>query len=136
MLIHDLVFPQINITMNPQVLHRVARVKLFYKTNRYGKYSIAVSAVKSWTKSKNNLKIHYLKIYPQLEWKQLWVIPILNHNNNFNQSCKNIYDFNTSQKHSEQLFQLLSTLARFLFTTLFFAIWQQSNDTSYNVITP
>ena len=47
--------------MNPQVLHRVTRVKLFYKTNRYGKYSIAVSAVKSWNKIQKQLKNTLLK---------------------------------------------------------------------------
>ena len=29
-------------------------MKLFYKTNRYGKYSITVSAVESWNKIQNN----------------------------------------------------------------------------------
>ena len=50
--------------------------KLFYKTNRYGKYSITVSAVESWNK-----KICYLKIYPPGKLKQLLVIFILSHIN-------------------------------------------------------
>ena len=29
-------------------------IKLFYKTKRYGKYSITVSAIESWNKIKNN----------------------------------------------------------------------------------
>ena len=29
---------------------------VFYKTNRYGKYSITVSAVESWNKIQNQLK--------------------------------------------------------------------------------
>ena len=41
-------------------------------------------------------------------------------------------DFISSWKHLEQLFQLLITLAKFLFTTLFVVI----NDTSYRVATP
>ena len=46
-LIHDLVFPQTNITIKPQ---SSTQVKLFYKTNRYGKYSITISAIalESW----------------------------------------------------------------------------------------
>ena len=39
-------------------------MKLFYKTNRYGKYLITVSAVESWSKIQKQLKICYLKIYP------------------------------------------------------------------------
>ena len=31
-------------------------MKLFYKTNRYGKYSITVSAVESWNKIQKQLK--------------------------------------------------------------------------------
>ena len=46
-LMHELVFPQTNITMKPHVLHLT---KLFLKTNKYGKYSITVSAVESWNK--------------------------------------------------------------------------------------
>ena len=47
--------------MKPQVLHRVLNLKfyltkLFYKTNRYGKYSITVSAVESWNKIQKQLK--------------------------------------------------------------------------------
>ena len=35
--------------------------KLFYKTNRYGKYSITVSAVESWNKIQKQLKNMLLK---------------------------------------------------------------------------
>ena len=36
-------------------------IKLFYKTNRYGKYSITVSAVESWNKIQKQLKDMLLK---------------------------------------------------------------------------
>ena len=40
-------------------------MKLFYKTNRYGKYSITVSAVESWNKIQKQLKDVLLKqIFP------------------------------------------------------------------------
>ena len=55
--------------------------KLFYKTNKNGKYSTTVSAVESWKKSKNNQKICYLKNYPQRKLKQLLLVFILNHIN-------------------------------------------------------
>ena len=35
--------------------------KLFYKTNRYGKYSITVSAVELWNKIQKQLKYMLLK---------------------------------------------------------------------------
>ena len=41
--------------MKPQVLHGNL-TKLFYKTNRYGKYSVTVSAVESWSKIQKQLK--------------------------------------------------------------------------------
>ena len=56
-------------------------MKLFYKTNRYGKYSITVSAVESWNKIQKQLKNIHLKINPQIKLKQLLVIFILNHIN-------------------------------------------------------
>ena len=56
-------------------------IKLFYKTKRYGKYSITVTAVIRGTKSKNNQKVCYLKFYPPGKLKQLLVIFILNHIN-------------------------------------------------------
>ena len=37
--------------------------KPFYKTNKYGKYLITVSAVELWNKIQKQLKICYLKIY-------------------------------------------------------------------------
>ena len=42
--------------MKTQSLHRDNHKKLFYKTNRYGKYSITVSAVESWNKIEKQLK--------------------------------------------------------------------------------
>ena len=36
-------------------------MKLFYKTDRYGKYSITVSAVESWNKIQKQLKSILLK---------------------------------------------------------------------------
>ena len=42
--------------MKPPVLHRVTSRNFFYKTNRYGKYSIAVSAIESWNKIQKQLK--------------------------------------------------------------------------------
>ena len=38
--------------------------KLFYKTNKYGKYSIIVSAVESWNKIQKQLKDILLKDLP------------------------------------------------------------------------
>ena len=49
---HGLFFPQINIATKPQG----NLIKLFYKTNKYGKYSITVSAVDSWNKIQKQLK--------------------------------------------------------------------------------
>ena len=46
--------------MKPQVLHSNL-TKLFYKTNKYGKYSITVSAVESWNKIQKQLKDMLLK---------------------------------------------------------------------------
>ena len=36
-------------------------MKLFYKANRYGKYSITISAVESWNKIQKQLKKMLLK---------------------------------------------------------------------------
>ena len=36
-------------------------MKVFYKTNRYGKYSITVSAIESWNKIPKQLKNMLLK---------------------------------------------------------------------------
>ena len=58
-------------------------MKLFYKTNRYGKYSITVSAVESWNKIQKQLKNMLLKDLSPIKLKQL-VIFILNH---INDSC-------------------------------------------------
>ena len=58
-------------------------MKLLYKTNGYGKYSITVSAVESWNKIQKQLKNMLLKnkINP-IKLKQLSLIFILNHINN------------------------------------------------------
>ena len=53
--------------------------KRFYKTSRYGKYSITVSAVQSWIKLQKQLKIKDLS---PIKLKQLLVTFILNHINN------------------------------------------------------
>ena len=42
-------------------------MKLFYKTNRYEKYSTTISAVESWNKIQKQLKICYLKTYPPIK---------------------------------------------------------------------
>ena len=68
-------------------------IKRFYKTKRYGKYSITVSAVESWNKIQKQ-KICYLEIYPPIKLKQLSVIFILNHINNSLIMQKIISDFN------------------------------------------
>ena len=47
--------------MKPQVLHMGNLMKLFYKTDRYGKYSITVNAVESWNKIQKQLKSILLK---------------------------------------------------------------------------
>ena len=43
--------------------------KLFYKTNKYGKYSITVSAVESWNKIQKQLKNISLKDLPPSKTK-------------------------------------------------------------------
>ena len=70
-------------------------MKLFYKTNRYGKHSITASAVESWNKIQKQLKKCYLKIYPPIKLKQLSLICILNPiNNSFYHAKKySLYDF-------------------------------------------
>ena len=57
-------------------------IKLFYKTNRYRKYSVTVSVVESWNKTPKQQKICYSKIYRAIKLKQLLTIFILNHINN------------------------------------------------------
>ena len=56
--------------MKPQVLHRVTS-KLFYKTNKYGKYSITVSAVEVWNKIQKQLKNILLKDLPPNKTKNI-----------------------------------------------------------------
>ena len=55
-------------------------MKLFYKTDRYGKYSITVNAVESWNKIQKQLKD--LLLISSIKLKQLSVLFILNHINN------------------------------------------------------
>ena len=58
-------------------------MKLFYKTKRYGKYSITVNAVESWNKIQKQLKDLLLRdLSLNKILKQLTVIFILNHINN------------------------------------------------------
>ena len=56
-------------------------MKVFYKTDRYGKYSITIHAVELWNKIKKQLKSILLKDLP-IKLKQLPLIFILNHINN------------------------------------------------------
>ena len=56
---HGLVFPQINYETSSSAQGNLT--KLFYKTNRYGKYSITISAVESWNKIQKQLKDMLLK---------------------------------------------------------------------------
>ena len=58
---HGLVFPQTNITMKPQVLHRGTSSNFFCQTNRYEKCSITVSVIESWNKIQKQLKSILLK---------------------------------------------------------------------------
>ena len=46
--------------------------RLFYKINRYAKYSITVGAVESWNKIQKQLKDILLRIYPPRKLKQLF----------------------------------------------------------------
>ena len=51
--------------MKPQVLHRVTSQNILMRQNRYGKYSVTVSAVDSWNKIQKQLKKMLLKdLYP------------------------------------------------------------------------
>ena len=57
-------------------------IKLFYKTNRYGKYSITTSAVESWNKIQKQLKNTLLKDLSPNKIKTLVSNVFLNHINN------------------------------------------------------
>ena len=57
-------------------------MKLFFKTNRYGKYSITVTAVESRNKIQKELKNVLLKNLSPVKLKQLPLIFILNPINN------------------------------------------------------
>ena len=75
-------------------------MKLFYKTNRYGKYSITVSAVESWNKIQKQ-KICYLEIYPPIKLKQLSVIFIFK---SYIDHAKIISDFKACVCYCHQIF--------------------------------
>ena len=57
-------------------------MKLFYKTNRYGKYSVTISAVESWNKIQKQLKNMLFKDLSPINLEQLSLIFILNNINN------------------------------------------------------
>ena len=58
-------------------------MKHFYKTKRYGNYSITVSAVESWNKIQKQLKYMLLTDLPPNKIKTIKsVVFILNHINN------------------------------------------------------
>ena len=84
-----------NITNKPQVQDGNF-VKLFHKTNRFGKSSITASAVESWNKIKKELKNTLLQHLSPNKLKQCSIVFILNHLNNFDRYYKNGYDFNSS----------------------------------------
>ena len=65
-------------------------MKLLCKTNRFGNYSITVSAVDSWNKIRKQLKLCYLKIYSPMKLKPLSLIRFLNPINNLFYHAKNI----------------------------------------------
>ena len=69
--------------------------KLFYKTNKYGKYSITVSAVESWNKIQKQLKNMLLKDLSPNKIKTVvsnfYLKSLITHNNKSYWSCKNIY---------------------------------------------
>ena len=65
-------------------------MKLFYKTNRYGKYSITVSAVELWNKIQKQLKSILLKDLSPIKLKQLSLIFVLSHISNSFDLAKNI----------------------------------------------
>ena len=57
-------------------------MKLFYRPNRYEKYSITVSAAQSWNKIQKQLKNMLLKDLSPNKLKQLSLIFVLSHINN------------------------------------------------------
>ena len=75
-------------------------MKLFYKTNRYGKYSITVSAVESWNKIQKQLKNMLLKDLSPNKIKTVvsnfYLKSLINHVNKsyWMQQC--VYDFTSS----------------------------------------
>ena len=56
--------------MKPQVLYGNI-TKLFYKANKYGKYSIIVSAVELWNKIQKQLKDMLLKDLTNKKFKTI-----------------------------------------------------------------
>ena len=67
--------------MKPQVQRRVTSQNFFIKQIDDGKYSVTVSAVKSWNKIQKQLKDMLLKDLPPGKLKQLLVVFTLNHIN-------------------------------------------------------
>ena len=69
--------------------------KLFYKANRYGKYSITVSAAESWNKIQKQLKNMLLKDLSPNKIKTVvsnfYLKSLITHNSKSYWSCKNIY---------------------------------------------
>ena len=56
---------------------QVNLIKLFYKTNKYGKYTITLSAVESWNKIQKQLKDMLFEDLTPTKLKQLSVVFIL-----------------------------------------------------------
>ena len=61
---------------------QVNLINLFYKTNKYGKYTITLSAVESWNKIQKQLKDMLFEDLTPTKLKQLSVVFILHHINN------------------------------------------------------
>ena len=63
-----LVFPQINHNYETSSFTQGNLIKNFYRTKRYGKYSITVKAVESWNKIQKQSQLKYLlEIYPPIK---------------------------------------------------------------------
>ena len=74
-------------------------IKLFYKTNRHGKYSIIVSVVESWNKIQKQLKDMLLKDLSPKKIKTNVSNVYINHINNS-------FIMQKVHTHLEELFQL------------------------------
>ena len=96
--------------MKPQVLTQGNLMKLFYKTNRYGNYSITVSAIESWNKIQKQLKNMLLK---NLSPYKVSLIFVLNYINN---------SFYHVKIYLRRMISIINYTVRFLFTALFVII--------------